>query len=154
MIDPAMCRPGRLDKLLFVDLPNADERVEILRALARKLPLRDEETARLAGEVVKSRCDGFSGADLAALVREAGVLALRRSLVFLGQVEVQREDEEVIGDATEVKVGVEDFEKALETVGPSVTSGQRRKYEALRKKHGAAIPTMRVPEERVEGSEA
>ena len=154
MIDPAMCRPGRLDKLLFVDLPKADERVDILRTLARKLPLRDEETARLAGEIVKSRCDGFSGADLAALVREVGVLALRRSLVFLGQVEVEGEDKQVIGDTIEVLVGVEDFEKALETVGPSVTSGQRRKYEALRKKLGAAIPTIRVPEERTEGSEA
>jgi hypothetical protein len=57
-------------------------------------------------------------------------------------------------DAIEVKVGVEDLEKALETVGPSVTPGQRRKYEALRRKLGAAIPTMRVPEERVEGNEA
>jgi ribosome biogenesis ATPase len=152
MIDPAMCRPGRLDKLLFVELPNADERVDIFRALARRLPLRDEETAQLAGEIVKSRCDGFSGADLAALIREVGVLALRRSLVFLGQVEVGGE-REAMGDATEVKVGIEDFEKALGAVGPSVTPGQRRKYEALRKKLGAAIPTMRVPEEKVDGDE-
>lgn len=149
MIDPAMCRPGRLDKLLFVDLPNADERVDILRALARKLPLRDEETARLAGEIVKSRCDGFSGADIAALVREVGVLALRRSLAFLCHVA----DGQAMGDAIDVKVGVEDLEKALETVGPSVSPAQRRKYEALRKRLGAVIPTMRVPEERVEGNE-
>lgn len=153
MIDPAMCRPGRLDKLLFVDLPNPDERVDILRAVARRLPLRDEETARLAGEIVKSRCDGFSGADLAALVREVGVLALRRSLAFLCHVGVEA-DEQAMDDATEVKVGVEDFEKALETVGPSVAPAQRRKYEALKKKLGAVIPTMRVPEERVEGNEA
>jgi len=153
MIDPAMCRPGRLDKLLFVDLPNADERVDILRALARRLPLRDEETARQASEIVKSRCHGFSGADLAALVREVGVLALRRSFAFLCHVAVEA-DGQVTGDATEVKVGVEDLEKALETVGPSVTPAQRRKYEALKKKLGAVIPTMRVPEERVEGTEA
>ena len=150
MIDPAMCRPGRLDKLLFVDLPNADERVDIFRAVARKLPLRDEETARLAGEMVKSRCDGFSGADLAALVREVGVLALRKSLAFLGPVP----DGQAMSDATDVKVGIEDLEKALETVGPSVSPAQRRKYEGLRKKLGAVIPTMRVPEERVESNEA
>lgn len=152
MIDPAMCRPGRLDKLLFVDLPNADERVDILRALARKLPMPDKETARLAGEIVKSRCDNFSGADLAALVREVGVLALRRSLPFLVQAE-EEEAGQAMSDTIEVKVGAEDFEKALETVGPSVTPGQRRKYEALRKKLGVAIPTMRVPEERAEGNE-
>ena len=40
MIDPAMCRPGRLDKLLYVDLPNSDERVEIVRTMLRKVPLR------------------------------------------------------------------------------------------------------------------
>jgi ribosome biogenesis ATPase len=153
MIDPAMCRPGRLDKLLFVDLPKPDERVDILRALARRLPLRDEETARVASEIVKSRCDGFSGADLAALVREVGVLALRRSLAFLCP-DVVEADGRAMGDATDVKVGVEDFERALETVGPSVTPAQRRKYEGLKKKLGAVIPTMRVPEERVEGSEA
>ncbi|TFK82145.1 hypothetical protein K466DRAFT_666677 [Polyporus arcularius HHB13444] len=38
MIDPAMCRPGRLDKLLYVDLPTADERAEIVRKMTRKVP--------------------------------------------------------------------------------------------------------------------
>ncbi|TFK80305.1 AAA ATPase, partial [Polyporus arcularius HHB13444] len=37
MIDPAMCRPGRLDKLLYVDLPTADERAEIVRKMTRKV---------------------------------------------------------------------------------------------------------------------
>lgn len=38
MIDPAMCRPGRLDKLLYVDLPRAEERGEIVRTLVRRVP--------------------------------------------------------------------------------------------------------------------
>ena len=89
MIDPAMVRPGRLDKLLYVDLPSAGERAEIIRTLLRKVPLGSmddasgplpdvikEEIERVVGE----RCDGFSGADLAALVREAGVVALKRTL--------------------------------------------------------------------------
>ena len=84
MIDPAMCRPGRLDKLLYIDLPNADERIEIMRTLTRKLPLSAESSMNMAENsldtLVSSQCEGFSGADLAALVREAGV-ADRKSVV-------------------------------------------------------------------------
>ena len=90
MIDPAMCRPGRLDKLLYVDLPSADERVEIVRTLIRKVPLgvpgNDNPDSSVAivrsaiSDMVREQCDGYSGADLAAVVREAGVAALRRTL--------------------------------------------------------------------------
>ena len=80
MIDPAMCRPGRLDKLLYVDLPNSSERGEILRTMARKMPL-GEGTLEAAVDVVCGKeGEGYSGADLAAVVREAGVLALEETL--------------------------------------------------------------------------
>ncbi|ETW82664.1 nuclear AAA ATPase, partial [Heterobasidion irregulare TC 32-1] len=80
MIDPAMCRPGRLDKLLYIDLPTADERVEIVRTMMRKLPLGPDGAKEAVETLVRERGDGYSGADLAAVVREAGVLALRRTL--------------------------------------------------------------------------
>ncbi|KAG2101596.1 P-loop containing nucleoside triphosphate hydrolase protein [Suillus discolor] len=84
MIDPAMVCPGRLDKLLYVDLPSADERVEIIRTLARKVLFAptepDAETIlQRAEHIVREKCDGYSSADLAAVTREAGVVALRRS---------------------------------------------------------------------------
>ena len=69
---------------------------------------------------------------IAALVREVGVQALRRLLAFVGMLEVEG-DGQVMDDAIEVKVGIEDFEKGLVTVGPSVTPGQRRKYEHARR---------------------
>ena len=96
MIDPAMCRPGRLDKLLYVDLPNPEERVEIFRTLSRKVPFRQtpsngeeigDDVRGRAEQAIKERCDGYSGADLAALVREAGVVALRRTLGTLDALE-------------------------------------------------------------------
>ena len=68
MIDPAMCRPGRLDKLLYVDLPTADERAEIIRTIIRKVRLTPD--SRVTEEVdllVREKCDGYSGADLAAI---------------------------------------------------------------------------------------
>ncbi|KAJ6596768.1 ribosome biogenesis ATPase RIX7 [Mycena sp. CBHHK59/15] len=145
MIDPAMVRPGRLDKLLYVDLPGGRERAEIVRTLVRGVPLGDggaHEVERLVDE----RCEGYSGADLAALVREAGVSALRRTLGRLDAVDAPTED-------GPLAVLALDFADALDKVGPSVSAAQRRKYEALRAKF-AGLP-VRVgkdeEEKRVDG---
>ena len=78
MIDPAMLRPGRLDKLLYVPLPPPDGRAAILRTLTRKTPLAPGLDVARVGE--SGRCGGFSGADLASLVREACVAALKGNL--------------------------------------------------------------------------
>ena len=145
MIDPAMVRPGRLDKLLYVDLPSAGERAEIVRTLLRKVPLGSmneasgstpdmikEEIEGLVGE----RCDGFSGADLAALVREAGVVALKRTL---GALDDMDDDDAETSKSPKVVVDLADFLQALGKVGPSVSVAQRRRYENLRSKF-AGLP--------------
>ncbi|MEQ4302614.1 AAA family ATPase [Plantactinospora sp. B6F1] len=76
LVDPALLRPGRLERLVYVPPPDAAARAEILRAAARSVPLADEvELASLAEEL-----DGFSAADCAALVREAALAAMRESL--------------------------------------------------------------------------
>jgi len=78
IIDPAMLRPGRLDKLLYVPLPTPEERVQILLTQTRSIPLAsDVDITRIAKS---SSCDRFSGADLAALAREAAVVALKEYL--------------------------------------------------------------------------
>lgn len=141
MIDPAMVRPGRLDKLLYVDLPSAEERVEILRTLVRRVPLRDETVLAHTETLIQEQCEGYSGADIAALVREAGVVALRRVLGSLEEVEEPKGNQE----KPRVVVTEEDFAGALGKVGPSVSLSQRRKYEALRSKF-AGLP-VRVREE-------
>eukprot|EP00727_Mastigamoeba_balamuthi_P009060 m51a1_g4777 putative ribosome biogenesis atpase rix7 (835) ;mRNA; f:30850-34543 len=84
VIDPAMLRPGRLDKLIAVELPDAKGRAEILRAIVRAqaTPLAaDVDVDALA---VDERCEGFSGADLAALVKEASQQVLNAHLSALG----------------------------------------------------------------------
>lgn len=141
MLDPAMCRPGRLDKLLYVDLPAPDERAEIVRTLLtrRRVPLAPAATAmdRVAEMIAGARGDGYSGADLAALVREAGVRALRRALGTLEEIDEDGPGAEK--DGAGVVVLVEDFEAALEKVAPSVSTAQRRRYEALRDTFGSGI---------------
>ncbi|MEU4716374.1 AAA family ATPase, partial [Micromonospora purpureochromogenes] len=76
LVDPALLRPGRLERLVYVPPPDGPARVEILRAASRTVPLApDVDLAALGGEL-----DGFSAADCAALVREAALAAMRESL--------------------------------------------------------------------------
>lgn len=147
MIDPAMVRPGRLDKLLYVDLPTPSERVEILKTHLAKTPLQQESWEAVSDLVRSDKCDGFSGADLASLVREASTLALRSALESVGAFE---NDEDRGGDefgaTAEVPIArpaiyvtTEHFAKAATKTLPSVSREQKRKYEALRNKF-AGLP--------------
>ncbi|RKP02468.1 hypothetical protein CXG81DRAFT_5346, partial [Caulochytrium protostelioides] len=75
MMDPAMMRPGRFDKTLYVDLPSASERVDILKTLTKRTPL--DADVDLVAVAAHPAARHLSGADLAALVREAAVTALK-----------------------------------------------------------------------------
>ncbi|ATO16154.1 ATPase [Micromonospora sp. WMMA2032] len=90
LVDPALLRPGRLERLVYVPPPDGPARAEILRAAARNVPLAsDVDLDALGGDL-----DGFSAADCAALVREAALAAMRESLsartVTAGHVEAAR----------------------------------------------------------------
>lgn len=112
IIDPAMLRPGRLETLLFVNLPSPQERVEILQTLVRKLPLQfDDLQLKMLGE----SCDGFSGADLTSLLRRAGYAAIKRRDV----------------------IRFEDLVSAKACIRPSVTD--LKKYERLKRDWGAGV---------------
>lgn len=73
-IDSAILRPGRFDELILVDLPNAAERLAILRLVSRRTPLADDVDL----EELAERTEGFSGARLKNLIQEAGFVALRK----------------------------------------------------------------------------
>ncbi|ELU39265.1 ribosome biogenesis ATPase RIX7 [Rhizoctonia solani AG-1 IA] len=160
MLDPAMCRPGRLDKLLYVDLPSPAERGEIMRTLIRGVRLGSAPTVSLESEralivstiaqLAIDRCDGYSGADLAALVREAAVGALR-SVLLSGQI-IKDGPEEPQGE-NRIAVTPRDFEQALSKLGPSVSAIQRKRYETLRVKFagGRGGGEVRIRDEGREG---
>ncbi|MCZ7419348.1 AAA family ATPase [Verrucosispora sp. WMMA2121] len=76
LVDPALLRPGRLERLVYVPPPDAEARAEILRAAARNVPLAEGVDLPALG----TELDGFSAADCAALVREAALAAMRESL--------------------------------------------------------------------------
>ncbi|KAG2428143.1 hypothetical protein HXX76_011823 [Chlamydomonas incerta] len=117
MIDPALLRPGRLEKVLYVPLPPPQDRAAILKALVRKTPL--EPDVDLAAVAIDGRCEGYSGADCAALVREAAVLSLKEAM-------------RAGPDCGSPRVGARHFEAALGRVQPSVSRKDRASYEALR----------------------
>ncbi|WVQ70637.1 hypothetical protein IAR50_000157 [Cryptococcus sp. DSM 104548] len=142
MIDPAMVRPGRLDKLLYVDLPSAEERFDILRTHTKKTPVDETCWETIRQVVMSDKCEGFSGADIAALVREAATLALRSALESIGAFETAAESEPlgVAERARDVRVTLEHFQKAAQKTLPSVSREQRLKYERMRDKY-AGVPT-------------
>ena len=98
LVDAALLRPGRLEKLIYVPPPDEKGRLEILKIHTRNVPLADDVDL---AEIAKMT-NGYTGADLAALVREAALTALRE-------------------DINATKVAFRHFEQALTKVRPSVT---------------------------------
>ena len=133
MIDPAMLRPGRLDKLLYVPLPTASQRESILRTAGRKYPISEDVNFSLMAH--DDRLHGFSGADLAALLREAALSALKKVYEGSSQEElddIERNVSSIMSSAANLPcVRQENFDVALGKVRPSVSAEDRKQYEAL-----------------------
>ncbi len=125
LVDPAVLRPGRLERLVYVGPPDLNARFEILKVLTKDMPLADDvDLWRIA-----LATERFSGADLAALVREAAMAALRED------INVER-------------VEMRHFEQALARIRPSLTDDMIKYYEEVKKTLRAAS----LPEERKEES--
>jgi transitional endoplasmic reticulum ATPase len=77
MLDPAVLRPGRFDKILLVNAPNVKGRENILKIHTNKMPIKGKD--KLVKDLAKST-EGYTGADLEALTREAAMLALREDI--------------------------------------------------------------------------
>ena len=153
IIDPAVLRPGRLDKILYLGFPSAAERAEILEAITRRgtrPPLAADVTA--AAVAADARCEGLTGADLAALVREASVAALkdmmggatglsRRKRDFDGNPVLEeggggggRNFAPEVTKTTTTSVSWKHFESAFKKLKPSVSKKDRILYEEIKTK--------------------
>jgi cell division protease FtsH len=100
VLDPALLRPGRFDRQVTLANPDVKERTAILAVHAKGKPM--EEVVRL-GTLARST-PGFSGADLANLVNEAAILAVRRSRKAIGMSELQEAIDRVIGGPQKARV--------------------------------------------------
>jgi transitional endoplasmic reticulum ATPase len=121
ILDPAVMRPGRFDRLIYVPSPDVDSLKEIFSIHTRNMPLSRDVVL----EDIARKAQGYSGADIEAIVREAGMNALREDI-----------------DSTEVSR--RDFDVAMERVGPSVTADDDAWYQKFSKRlrrERAAPPT-------------
>jgi cell division protease FtsH len=92
VLDPALLRPGRFDRRVVLDMPDLNDREEILKIHARKKPLGEDVNLRTIAE----RTPGFSGADLYSLMNEGAILAARESRTKVSQYDLIRSIEKVM----------------------------------------------------------
>ncbi|HKM74940.1 MAG TPA: CDC48 family AAA ATPase [Candidatus Bathyarchaeia archaeon] len=121
ILDPAVMRPGRFDRLIYVPSPDVDSLKEIFKIHAHSMPLsRDVEIDELA-----RKAQGYSGADIEAICREAAMTSLRN-------------------DVEAVEVSRRDFDEAMERVGPSIAPEDDVWYQKFSKRlrrERASAPT-------------
>ena len=124
ILDPALLRPGRFDRIIYVPPPDEEARYEIFKIHTRNMPLAEDVDLK---ELAR-RTENYTGADIEAIVIEAGLSAARE-------------------DINVDKIHMKHFEQALQKVKPSLTKDIIREYESLVetfKKQGlSAIPAYR-----------
>jgi transitional endoplasmic reticulum ATPase len=156
-LDNALCRPGRLDTLVYVPLPDQPGRESILKAQLRKTPVApDVDLAYIA-----SKTHGFSGADLGFITQRAVKLAIKESIGIA--IEKEKAREATGGEDTAMDEDEEDpvpeltkehFEEAMRLARRSVTDTEIRRYEAFAqsmKNTAGGSASFRFPEGGVDG---
>lgn len=99
IVDPALLRPGRFDRIIKIPVPDEKARLEILRVHTRRMPLSKDVSL----EEIARRTENYTGADIEGLCREAGMVAIRRG---------------------KNEIGKDEFEEALKTVKATITKKQ------------------------------
>ncbi len=108
MLDNALLRPGRFDRIILTPAPDKKTREEIFKVHTKNMPLKDVKINELA-----EKTEGYAGADIEAICREAAIFALRK-------------------DIKADKITMKNFEQALKKVKPSITKDIEKAYEDIR----------------------
>ncbi|QDS77105.1 AAA ATPase cdc48 [Venturia effusa] len=157
-LDNALCRPGRLDTLVYVPLPDEPSRLGILKAQLRKTPVASD----IDLDFIAKNTHGFSGADLGFITQRAVKLAIKESI----SLDIERtrarekaraeagedamdEDEDIDGEDPVPELTKAHFEEAMRTARRSVTDVEIRRYEAFAQsmKNSGGSSFFRFPEE-------
>jgi transitional endoplasmic reticulum ATPase len=108
IVDPAVLRPGRFDRLIYVPEPSEESRLQIFKIHTNGMPLAKGMSLQELAQMTK----GYSGADIQSVCREAAMYALRKDM-----------------NSKEVLLG--DFEEALKRIGPSITTDMENWYKSF-----------------------
>jgi len=128
IIDPALLRPGRFDKLLYIPPPDLEARKEILKIHTRRKPLADDVNL----DEIAERTEGYTGADLEAVCNTAVMLAIREHIVNSGNPEEARKN------AEKLKICRRHFEEALRRVKP-ISQRELDMYERISKEFSKRV---------------
>ena len=136
ILDPGIMRPGRLDQLIYIPLPDLDSRISIFKANLRKSPIADDITLEDLADVT----EGFSGADITEICQRAAKNAIRESIA--ADIERQRRVEE--GELTQEEadalpdpvpcIGKLHFEESMSKARRSVTPDVVATYDEFSQK--------------------
>ncbi len=123
ILDPALLRPGRFDRRIYVPPPDYEARLQILKIKTKNMPLAEDVNL----EELAKRMEGYSGADIDSVCREAALNALRR-------------------DINAKEVTLKDFEEAMAGIAPSITPEMEKWYRDMEKrfKEAQQKPVMAV----------
>lgn len=122
IIDPALMRPGRLDQLIYIPLPDLPSRMAIFKAVLRKSPLAKDVDLDFLGQ----RLEGFSGADITEICQRACKLAIRESIER--EIEIKNNGMETDEDPVP-EITRSHFAEAIKYARRSVSEADIRKYE-------------------------
>ncbi|KAH8148456.1 uncharacterized protein LAJ45_07558 [Morchella importuna] len=150
-LDAALCRPGRLDTLVYVPLPDEASRVSILKAQLKNTPVAPDVDLNY----IASKTHGFSGADLGFVTQRAVKLAIKQAIA--AEIEASKEKDNA-GDTEMDDIELEDpvpeltkahFEEAMGAARRSVSDVEVRRYEAFAQsmKQSGGMNTFRFPSE-------
>ncbi|SHH35426.1 CDC48 family AAA ATPase [Halobaculum gomorrense] len=129
LIDSALLRPGRLDRHVHVPVPDEGGRRRIFEVHTQHKPLADDVDL----DTLARRTDGYVGADIEAVCREASMNASRE---FIQSVSPEEVDDSV----GNVRVTMAHFEQALDEVNPSVTAETKERYEEIEQRFQSSEP--------------
>ncbi|BDB97074.1 CDC48 family AAA ATPase [Saccharolobus caldissimus] len=150
ILDPALLRPGRFEKLIYVPPPDKKARIEILKVHTKNIVIGEDVSL----EEIAEKTEGYTGADLAALVREAAMRAIRESMKICiervnelckpNDVECKDKSMKECMKMNGVKVSLRHFEDAMRKVKPSVTQDMIQFYQNWVEKARQQLPKTTV----------
>ncbi len=133
ILDPALLRPGRFDRQVLVPAPDDKARLEVFKIHTKRMPLKDVDLKKLA-----KATEGYSGADIEALCREAGINAIREIMASEGEKkpgktanDSRNAKAKAKGDGDKYRVTKKHFDEALRNSSPSITPEMLRYYEKI-----------------------
>jgi len=152
ILDPAVMRPGRLDQLIYIPLPDLESRLSVFRANLRKSPLGDDVDLPLLANLT----DGFSGADITEVCQRACKLAIRYEIDSQQAAEAEAEKKGLPPPEQKLdgKLSMAIFNEAMSTARKSVSKSELARYLGFKKELSGGAPKTQAEKDAMAANKA